>query len=334
MIRFFRSSFLVQYLALFFLAFGLWMPAFLNPQPAPPAFNSEPIFRLLAAPLASFPLISLLFAFVLMLFSGYVFNSMLCLHGLIPRTSVFGLFFWVLASGSVPATMSFQPLWPAMLFLLFSLNLAFSMYEQESNSFKLFNFGIMISISGLTNASAWILLLWVFAVLLVLRVSRLREWMIPMLGFFIPLLYLLVFWFLQNKLFTNLPRFLLAFCEGISVPQVPSALQIIILAFLILMVINALSFNYSKLADRNIAVRKRKAMLNALLFIALGALFLRNGSLESNAFFIIPFSAHLAIWAGGLNRTFRASVVIWLYILLALAGNIYYIFSNAQSALQ
>lgn len=334
MIRFFRGSFLVQYLALFFLAFVLWMPAFLNPQSTPSAFNSEPLFKLLATILAPFPLISLMIAFVLMLIGGYLFNSVLSLHGLIPRTSVFGLLFWVLASGSVPASMSFQPLWPAMLFLLISLNLAFSMYEQESNSFKLFNFGIVISLSGLMNESAWILMIWGFTVLLVLRVSRLREWMIPMLGFIVPLLYLCVFWFLHNTLFTNLPRFLLAFREGISVPQVPSALQLITLAFLVLMVIYALSFNYSKQADRNIAVRKRKAMLNALLLVALGALFLRNGTLESNAFFLIPFSAHLAIWAGGLNRTFRASVVIWLYLLLALVGNIYYFFTNAQSALQ
>jgi hypothetical protein len=310
------------------------MPSFLDVRSATPAFHSEPLYKLLYKLFSSAPFLSQLLTFMLMFFGGYVFNSILSQHGLIPRTSVLGLLFWVLVSSSVPASMSFQPLWPAMILMLFSVNLAFSLYEQESNSFKLFNFGVLGSLSGMMNESAWPFIIWIYVVLLILRVNSIREWIIPILGSFVPILYLLIYWFLQNKLLTNLPRFLMAFPEGLSLPVVPTAMQITVLVFLFILFINALMFNYSTQADRNIAVRKRKAMLNAFAFVAVGALFMRNGHIEFNAFLIIPLGAHLAIWTGGLSRTARASVVVWIFVFLALANNIYYFFFNAHSPIQ
>lgn len=335
MIRFFRSSFLIQYIAAFALGVMLWMPAMLKAVPASPAFDNEPLYKLLLIiPFTSLPLLSVLSAFVLMLVSGYLLNAILSLFLLTPRTSTYGLLFWVVVSGSFPAAMSFQPLWPALLLLLFALNLAFSMYEQESINFKLFNFGMLTAFSGMMHGGAWVFVLWVLSILFILRLNRLREWLIPFLGFFVPIIYLLVVWFLQNRVVTNLGHFLFAFAEGFSVPQLPSPTQIGIFVFLIALFFKALTFNYSLQADRNIAVRKRKAMLNAFLLIAILAFIVRDDSLQSNALVIIPLSAHLAIWAGSLNRTARPSVVVWLFVLLSAVNNFLFFFGHAQGTLR
>lgn len=329
MIRFFRSSFLVQYLAVLAMAVALWMPAFMKAPAATPPADNEPLYSLLYAPVSGFPGLSVFVAFFFMLASGYMLNAILSLYLLIPRISTYGLLFWVIVAGSFPAAMSLQPLWPALLMLLLALNLAFSMYDQQSINYKLFNFGALVAFSGMFHGGAWLFLLWVLAVLFVLRVNKMREWLIPLLGFFAMLIYLSIFWFLQNKLATNLGHFLLAFVEGLSLPKTPAVMQLVIFGFLTLLFFNALSFNYSLQADRNIAVRKRKAMLNAFAFVALAVFFLRNATPESNMLLMVPLSAHLAIWAGGLNRTARPSAIVWIYFLLALTNNILFFAHNA-----
>lgn len=329
MIRFFRSSFLVQYLAVLVMAIALWMPAFVKAMTAAPPADNEPLYQLLYAPLSGYPLLSVLVAFLFMLAAGYMLNAILSLYLLIPRISTFGLLFWVIVAGSFPEAMSFQPLWPALLLLLLALNLAFSMYDQQNINYKLFNFGALAAFSGMMHGGAWVFLLWVLAVLFILRVNKLREWLIPLLGFFVPLLYLFILWFLQNKLATNLGHFLLAFAEGFSLPKMPDLMQLVILAFLILLFFNALSFNYSLQADRNIAVRKRKAMVNAFAFVALAVFFLNDAAMAPNMLLMVPLSVHLAIWAGGLNRTARPSVIVWIYYLLALSNNILFFLHHA-----
>ncbi len=330
MIRFFRSSFLIQYLSLVAMGAGLWMPALVKGFSATSAFDNEPLYKpLLFVPFSSYPLLAVLSAFGLMLVCGYIFNAILSLYNLTPRNSTYGMLFWVIVSGSFPAAMSIQPIWPALLVLLFALNLAFSMYEQESINFKLFNFGALVAISGMIHGGAWVFVLWILAILFILRVSRLREWLIPLLGFFVPVIYLLIVWFLQNKLINNLGMFLLAFVEGFAVPELPALMQLVLFTFLIVLFFYALTYNYSLMADRNIAVRKRKAMLNAFLLISLLALFIRSDSLQSNALFMMPISAHLAIWAGSLNRTSKPSIVIWLFVLLAAINNFLFFFGNA-----
>ncbi|HMM11746.1 MAG TPA: hypothetical protein PKE03_06600 [Bacteroidales bacterium] len=334
MIRFFRSSFLIQYLALLLLAAVLWLPAFLRAVRALPPSDNEPLYQLLYMSVAGTPLLSTILAFILMMIGGFLFNAMLSLHTLIPRNSTYGLLFWVIVAGSFPAAMSFQPLWPSMLVLLFALNLAFSMYEQLSNSLKLFNLGVLVSIAGMLHGGAWVFFLWIFAVLFIIRLNQLREWLIPVVGIFLPVVYLLVFWFLKNVMLTKSGLFLLAFIEGFSLPQMPEPMQMVILLLLFVLFVNALNFNYGFQADRNIAVRKRKAMINAFLIVSMFALFFHQGAIQANAFFIIPFSAHLAIWAGGLSRTSRPSIIMWLYVLLVAANNVLYFFSHAQTAIR
>ncbi|MBK9292606.1 MAG: hypothetical protein IPM52_13420 [Bacteroidetes bacterium] len=329
MIRFFKSSFLVQYVALIALALALWLPAILKAGKAQPAFAGEPLYSLLASPVANYPQISVLLAFLLMLAAGFMFNAILSAHGLIPRTSTYGLLFWVIVGGSQPAAMIFQPLWPALLMLLMAFNLAFRMYEQENINFQLFNFGIWVALTALINQAAWVFVIWIFSVLFILRLSRLREWLIPLLALLTTIIYLLIFWFLQNKLVFNLKLFSADFAASLIVPATPGTFQLVMFAFLLMLFFNALSFNYSLSADRNIAMRKRKAMLNSFLIIALGAFFMRGGHWHTTLFTMLPISAHLAIWAGSLSRTARPSFVVWLFLLLALANNILYFSTNA-----
>lgn len=329
MIRFFRSSFLIQHLALLAMAILLWLPAFLKAMPPAHPLANEPLYKLLVHPLQEHPFISVSMAFVLMMLGGFLLNAMLRLYNLIPRTSVLGLLFWVIVSGSFPAAMFFQPLWPSLLLMLFAVNLAFSMYEMQSKNLKLFNFGMLTALSALMHGGTWVFALWMFAVLLILRLNRFREWQIPLFGLIIPLVYLLIVWFLQNRLFTNLNSFLLATVKAISLPQAPESQQIFLSIFLIVLFFSALTFNYSSRANRNVAVRKRKAMTNAFLITSLMVFFARNGGVANNLLLIIPLSIHLALWGGSLSRTARPSVFLWLYYLLAVAHNFHYFFRHA-----
>lgn len=319
--RFFRSSFLVQYSVIVITAGVLWLPAFLQPVPAGSPAGFSPLYELLFAWIQSYPLISTSLAFLLLIFQAFYFNAILAHNLMIGRVSTVAAFMYVIMFSLHPALTVLQPLMVAMPLVLVSFKLLLEAYDTPSNELKLFNISLLISLSGLIFFPLSLLIIWVFLALFVFRISNLREWLVPFIGFITPYVYLFSVYFFQDRLITKIQAYSELPSMLVFPPAFPDLQTFITLLLVAVVFLRALGTNYSSLADRNIALRKKKASVNILIIIGLSFMFVRNGNSFDYALGVMPVAVHLSIWANTIRKYFWPHIFVLALILVSFINN-------------
>ena len=107
MIKFFRNSYLIQYLSIALLLLALWIPSFITGN-VDPAWRSgvTPLYNLMANILDFWPPAMLVFAILLMGFEAIFFNSMLASNQITGKVHTLGAVLFLLLMNLLPVQTS------------------------------------------------------------------------------------------------------------------------------------------------------------------------------------------------------------------------------------
>lgn len=318
LIKFLRSSFASQYVALVFMALMLWFPAFQHPDipTQPDAFS--PVYNVLFPFLSASPLIATIIAFLLVIVQAFYFNAILASNQLIGRVASAGAFVFVLLFSLSPAQTTMYPLLLALPFILASIHLFFNMFDEKNNETYIFNAAFQISLASLLYFPSIILFFWLFTSLFILRITSLREWIIPFVGLITPYFFLATVYFMMNVLFAKATAYS-------SLPSMisfdlkwPGIASLVLLALIIVIVVQSIQIVSSPGVDRNIAIRKKKAIMNALFFISLLMNVYQTESIEQNALYLVPFAVYISFSYMVVKKYFWPQLFLLLLIFLSL----------------
>lgn len=315
LIRFFRSNFIIQQLIITITALLLWFPAFLKPLAPQTSDSWQPLYNWLASWLSSFPLLSVILAFIILVLSAFYLNLVLAENGFVGRTASAAAFLFVILNSLFPTQTYLSSYILALPILVFTLSVLFKMYEEAENEFNLFNAALGIALLGILDFYLVTLLLWLYVSLFVLRMVRLNEWLIPIIGFIIPFFFLASYFFMRNKLVSQallLQTQIDAFY--FQLPEMPSIFTIIGLVLIVLMFIQSVQIVASPVSDHGIFMRKKKAILNALIFFGFLFLFFNEEALQNSQLMLIPVTAYIGYsW-----MLYKRYLMPQLYLLLLL----------------
>ncbi len=103
LIKFFRSSFLIQYFALVLITAAIWIPGFLsNPGlPVEPRLIT-PLYNIAHYVLSMLDFASPLIALAIVFISALTLNNILVFHELTPKNNILPAFIFILLMGSNP----------------------------------------------------------------------------------------------------------------------------------------------------------------------------------------------------------------------------------------
>ncbi|MFM8432921.1 MAG: hypothetical protein ACKOA1_09005 [Bacteroidota bacterium] len=127
--------------------------------------------------------------------SAIYFNLLLNRHEVLFRSSYFSGFFYVLLSSAIPAFHSVHPIHFTNLFLLIVLDQGYRMYRESRPVGTLFNAGLLIGLCCLIYLPLVPMMFFCLLQISVLRSFSLREFLVLLVGLFIPAFYLSVIWF-------------------------------------------------------------------------------------------------------------------------------------------
>lgn len=275
LIRFFRSSFLLQNLMVLIVAAVLWLPAFIKPIPPVAAYGLQPIYSGLLAVLQNHAFLSVVIAFMTLLFSAFYINAILAANGLIGRVASAAALLLVLFFSFSPQQTVFYPLLVALPLFIYLLSSLFKMYESQGNEFNIFNAACAMSLLSLIDIRFLLLFVWLYVALFMLRIVKLKEWLIPFVGLIVPYFFLAAYYFFRNNLFASAEKwFQTVAIFHVSLPVAPAILDILLLLLLLTILIQSILMVASPLSDHSIFMRKKKSILNALFLFALAILFL------------------------------------------------------------
>lgn len=266
----------------------------------------------------SFGFLGVLFNIPLLLIQAFLVNYLVDSHRLLPKQSYLPAFVYLLVAGSFSSLLSPNPVVLANLFLL----LAFHQLLRLSNASQAlppaFNFGLLIGLGSFFYPPAIVFFPLIFVSLTYFRNFQLREWLVPLIGFGLPMVYLWVAYsyFLPEFSFWN------------PVGMTTDALEVLLWltpsewGFL---VVGGIAFGLSfrpfvrLIGVNKVRMRRSLELLVWTFFVTLASQWLEPGPSHQILLLIaFPLSVFFANYALQARRPWVAELVFGVWVILAI----------------
>lgn len=298
MIRFFRNSYLIQYLAIALLIIALWIPSFAMGN-VDVVWRSSvmPLYNLMADILDFWPPAMLVFAMLLMGFEAMFFNSILASNQIIGKVYTLGAVVFLLMLNLLPVQTTFYPFLLSSVFQLMFIHTMFAIYQTPRPELYLLNAGFYISFASMCWLPSLLLAVWGIVALAIIHKGSLRLHLIPFIGLLLPYFFFFAVRFLMGDLMPVLQAYGDYFTgfrltvEGLGWPKV------VLLGFLVLVLFVPMFAPHLFTLERSVAVRTKIAMTYNLLLLGIFLLFVESEPMRSGVLFIalsILFSYYLS----------------------------------------
>lgn len=289
MLKFFKQSYIAQFVVIVLLVVALWIPVFVS-QASEVTVGSPitPLYNLVASIFGSSSLALTIFTFVVFGVSILFFNSMLSVNQLVTRNSSIGAFIFMLCMCCVPIQDEFYPFLLAVPLIMMTMQTVYLIYQIEKPEIYLMNAGFFVALASMFYFPAIILIIWVLLAIMIMDIRELKQFLIPIIGFFFPYFILFVCFFFNHTLIEKVKDYSMAFNElgleklGVGTYEMTILAIVFVLAAISLMMIK------SDKADNSVGTRKKinvtlwlfvfsfimlfmqkPVMFNGLIFIAL-----------------------------------------------------------------
>lgn len=298
MIRFFRNSYLIQYLAIALLIIALWIPSFAMGN-VDVVWRSPvtPLYNLMADILDFWPPAMLVFAMLLMGFEAMFFNSILASNQIIGKVYTLGAVVFLLMLNLLPVQTTFYPFLLSSVFQLMFIHTMFAIYQTPRPELYILNAGFYISFASMCWLPSLLLAVWGIVALAIIHKGSLRLHLIPFIGLLLPYFFFFAVRFLIGDLMPVLQAYGDYFTgfrltvEGLGWPKV------VLLGFLVLVLFVPMFAPHLFTLERSVAVRTKIAMTYNLLLLGIFLLFVESEPMRSGVLFIalsILFSYYLS----------------------------------------
>ena len=321
MIKFFRNSYLVQYVTIALLLVALWVPSFIMGN-VDVTWRSPvmPLYNLLADLFDFWPPFMLIIAMVLMAFEAVFFNSILASNQIIGKVNTLGAVSFLLMMNLLPAQTTFYPFLLSSLFLLMFIHTLFAIYQTPNPELYLLNAGFYLSLATMLWFPSLLLVVWGIVALSIVHKGSLRLHLIPFVGLLFPYFLYFSFHFLKGDLLPVWQAYADYFMGFQLTMECLTWQKMVLLGFLLLVLFIPLIMSRHYSLERSVAVRTKIAMTYNLMLLGILLLFIGIDPMQTGALFIalsILYSYYMAY----LDKLKWANITFVILILAVLASH-------------
>ena len=264
LIKFFKNSFIVQYFALVLISVGIWIPGFLKLQimAAEPSLTT-PLYNIIHPLLLILQPYNPIIAYIIVLISALTLNNILVYHEVTPKNNLMPAFIFLLLMGSGLVSLNLFPLILTIPFFTWFLHPIYRVNDEPENNLAVFNASMILSVISMIYFPAVILFFLLWMILLVFGTFSGRNIIITFIGFFLPYVYLTLYYFWVDKLDIAIEAYSGFFSNLLHFTASSDYLQYGLWAyFLFLMLFPAFFKITGSLSSSNINLRKKMGATN------------------------------------------------------------------------
>lgn len=155
--------------------------------------------KLLAA-LGAYPVLSQLLCVLIVLGEAVLLNRVFNKNDFAAKENYLPAFFYIIFTGYTLGLQHFSEVLVANLFVIFFISRLLSIYRQKHVYSEVFDAGMLLGIAFLFYPPVICLLPAVWSALTIIRSFKWREWVIPIVGFSIPLCFAAVYFYWTDQL--------------------------------------------------------------------------------------------------------------------------------------
>ena len=321
MIKFFRNSYLIQYVTIALLIIAFWVPTFITGN-VDVAWRSPvtPLYNLVADILGFWPPAMMIFAMLIMGFDAMFFNSMLASNQIIGKVHTLGAVVFLLLMNLLPEQTTFYPFLLSSVFLLMFIHTLFAIYQTPRPELYLLNAGFYLSFATMCWFPSLLLAIWGIVALSIIHKGSLRLHLIPFVGLLLPYFFYFSAHFIMGDLLEVWQGYVDYFVGfQLSIGGF-TWLKIVLLGFMVLALFIPLLMPQHYSLEKSVAVRTKIAMTYNLLLLGILMLFIGDEPMQSGVLFIalgILFSYDLAY----LDKLKWSNYTLILLLVLVIASH-------------
>lgn len=322
-IKFFKSSFFIQYFIIALIGFSLWLGSFLMPASMPAPQGPVPLYGLIYTMLQGFPRLATLLAFLLILFEAYGFTRIFDRHEMIPKNSSLSAMVFVILLSLLPEMLTLNPVNLVLGLMVFIVYHLLIYYNKSDHLDRIFAAGFFTSIGGFIYMPFLIWFLFVIISFLVFRAGSWRAWMASFIGLITPYLYLFTWYFWCDELGEKIQAFLGFFGNLLVFPTIFPPYFWITTGFTVLIGFWGFIRYQTRPHEKTVEVRaKTSILLWTLVFTAISYLFAGAMILYHILLAMPALTMILSVELSGLRKTRPAEVILILYYCIILTNNL------------
>jgi hypothetical protein len=325
MIRFFKSSFVIQYVSIFITGLVLWGRSFFEPPQMPLPEGFVPFYSILYSLLSGVPLIQVIAGYLLVMVSVFILNRLLYSHNIVQKnTSLAGFVFMILMS-YYPEFQTIQPVNIAVFFLLLILTQLLSSYNREEPLDLIYSAGFLITIGSFVYFPFSFFYGLILISFIFFRSGKWREWVSSFLGLLTPFLFLATYYFWDDHLMPKIDEYLGMFRIQADLMHFKNPVYSILTSLITLFSLYALLYSITNRIEKTIERKRKNLLLNWVIFFVLVSFpFTSNLTGYHMELAFITFSGSLAFYLIQIRKTFWQELLLMLFILFLLSNNLFF----------
>jgi len=196
LLRIYKINHPVILLLIFILTGSVWSLSFIKAAGYEfPEYNFEmPLYLWIYSWISKYPLLATILSYILILIAAGIINRLNNRYFLLESRTYLPSLIYILLCSIYPLQ-NLHPILFSNLFLLICLNKIFSSYREENRWSNFFDAGILISLASLFYIKYAFFVVIIWFSLFILRPFRGREWLLSIIGFILPYVFVITYFF-------------------------------------------------------------------------------------------------------------------------------------------
>jgi hypothetical protein len=325
MIRFFKSSFVVQYFAICITGLILWGRSFFVPPDMPLPDGFVPFYSFLYSLFSGFPIIQVIAGYLLMIVSAFILNSLSYKHNIVQKNSSMTGFLFVILVSYYPELQTIQPVSIAVFFLLLIVAQLLQSYNKEEPLDFIYSAGFFTTIGSYFYFPFIFFYGFILISFIFFRSGKWREWVSSFFGLLTPFLFIGTYYFWVDQIMQKIHEYLDMFSIHADLIPFTRPVYVILTSFIILLSIYSMVYGLTNRIEKTIERKRKNLLLNWVIFFVL-VTFPFTSSLSGYhlEMAFITFSGSLAFYLMQVRKIFWQQLLLLLFILFLLINNLFF----------
>ncbi|NVO18736.1 MAG: hypothetical protein HXX13_03500 [Bacteroidetes bacterium] len=256
-----KLTFLVQVLIYFGLLALLWVPAILHPHQPIHLASEGPFYTWLTNIISNHDSVSVSIALIIVILLSIVLYFLGSGNDIVPRENFLPAIFYILLLSWNPQLTVMNPTLPAALFVILAISTLMRLYGEPEPFRQVFMVAVFVGMASLFYLPSVYLMFMVWITLITYRVTSWREWIIALLGFLVPFIYLFSWYFWNDEFIKGSNVIINAIDDpGLSIKELTMNEAVWVIATGFMLILSMLAF-YNVIQDKLISIRRKSLVL-------------------------------------------------------------------------
>ncbi len=322
-LRFFRSSFPIQFITIGIIGILLWSRAFIHPPLMPAPDGPVPLYGLIFNLLHGLPHLACILGFILMLLYSYLLNRLLTQNEVVLKNSSLSALIFIELMSYFPFLLTLHQLSIATFLLLMILERLYKSYSKSESPELTYVAGFLVGIASLFYLPFLLFFLFLLISFIIFRNIDWHEWVGSFVGLVTPYIFLSVYYFWFDKLHSKADEYRRFFLVSFDTAPLREPTFVILSAIVLFLLALGMITGLSGLSERTVEIRKKIILLIWLIPIMILSIFFSGNLLKYHLLIsFITLAGLLSMYLLKIRKTLRAEIIFVCVLVILVLNNL------------